>query len=323
MKLSVVTPLWQDRPPADNLDVAVNADRLGYPELWVGEMATYDAFAFATAVGNLTKQIALTIGPLAVSVRTPMTIAMGVASVAALTGRTTNAALGASSNVVVEQWHGKERLRTARHLDETAHILRGLLAGNKVDYSGELASCNGYHLRLEPSPTPITIAAFGPAAVRAAARRADRMLLNTLTPESLGRLRNQLDVEATKAGRESTPSLAVWLTCAVDPDPTATRQMLQALVGYLSAPGYSDMFIEAGFSDVVEFARTRPHPREVLAAMPEELISATGLIGDIVHIAGRLDAYRVAGADEICLVPATAGDPGGMRTLEAMQHLIR
>ena len=52
MKFSVVTPLWQDRPASENLDVAVNADRLGYPELWIGEMATYDAFAFATAVGG-------------------------------------------------------------------------------------------------------------------------------------------------------------------------------------------------------------------------------------------------------------------------------
>ena len=49
MKFSVVTPLWQDRPAAENMEIAVNADRLGYPELWIGEMATYDAFAFATA----------------------------------------------------------------------------------------------------------------------------------------------------------------------------------------------------------------------------------------------------------------------------------
>ena len=71
MKLSVVTPLWQDRPPADNMDVARTADQLGYEELWIGEMATYDAFAFATAAGLNTEQIGFSIGPLAVSVRTP------------------------------------------------------------------------------------------------------------------------------------------------------------------------------------------------------------------------------------------------------------
>jgi len=321
MKFSVVTPLWQDRPAAENLDLAIAADRLGYPELWIGEMATYDAFAFATAVGHKTQQIALSIGPLAVGVRTPMTMAMGIASVADLTGRQTGLALGASSTVVVEHWHGRARARTARQLDETAQIVRGLLAGEKVDFSGETASCRGYRLRLAAVHSPLTVAAFGPAAVRVAARRADRMLLNMVTPQSLGRLRGELAAAAEAAGRP-VPRLAVWLTCAVDPEPAAIQQLLQAIVGYLAAPGYAEMISEAGFAGLVEFARTRPHPRELLAAMPQELVAAIGLVGTEAEISRRLEEYRAAGADEICLVPATAGDPGGLRTLSVMSALL-
>ncbi|MFK8048784.1 MAG: LLM class F420-dependent oxidoreductase [Halioglobus sp.] len=317
MKFSVVTPLWQDRPAVENLDVAVNADRLGYPELWIGEMATFDAFAFATAAGNKTEKIALTLGPLAVSVRTPMTMAMGIASVATLTDRQTNLALGASSVVVVEEWHGRERARTATHLAETAQIVRRLLDGEKVDFSGELASSKGYRLRLDAPKTPITIAAFGPAAVRAAARYADRMVLNMVTPQSLMRLRAQMEDAAQKAGR-SAPKLAVWLCCAVDPEREAIDQMLRAVVGYLAAPGYAEMISEAGFAELVEFARTRPHPKELLAAMPDELMTAIGLVGTQAQIDARLEEYRAAGADEVCLVPATAGDPGGLKSLQAL-----
>ena len=317
MKFSVVTPLWQDRPAAENMDVAIAADRLGFPELWIGEMATYDAFAFATAVGHRTEKIALSIGPLPVGVRTPMTMAMGIASVADLTGRPTGLALGASSTVVVEQWHGRARARTAKQLDETAQIVRGLLAGEKVDFSGETVSCRGYRLRLAAVHSPLTVAAFGPAAVRVAARRADRMLLNMVTPQSLGRLRAELVAAAQSAGRP-VPQLAVWLTCAVDPEPAAIQQLLQAIVGYLAAPGYGEMISEAGFAGLVEFARTRPHPRELLAAMPQELVAAIGLVGTEAEIRRRLEEYRAAGADEICLVPATAGDPGGTRTLATM-----
>ena len=321
MKFSVVTPLWQDRPAAENMEVAVNADRLGYPELWIGEMATFDAFALATAVGGHTRQIALSIGPLAVSVRTPVTMAMGIASVAALTGRQVALALGASSTVVVEQWHGRPRSRTASHLDETAQIVRGLLAGDKVDFSGELASCRGYRLRLDAVSSPLTVAAFGPAAVRVAARRAERMLLNMVTPDSLARLRAELAAAAAAAGKP-TPQVAVWLSCAVDPAPEAIQQLLRAMVGYLAAPGYAEMFIEAGFSDLVRLARSRPHPGELLAAMPDELVAAVGLVGTETAIASRLEQYRAAGADEICLVPATAGDPAGARTLAAMARYL-
>jgi probable F420-dependent oxidoreductase len=318
MKFSVVTPLWQDRPAAENLQVAINADQLGYAELWIGEMATYDAFVLATNVGHHTDSIALAVGPLAVSVRTPMNMAMGVASVADVTGRPVSLALGASSTVVVEEWHGRERLRTAKHLAETARITRGLLAGEKVDFEGELASCKGYRLRLDPVPGALTVAAFGPAAVRAAARYSDRMLLNMVTPASLGRLRQQLDAAASEAGRDA-PSLAVWLTCAIDPPREAIDQLLRAIVGYLAAPGYSEMISEAGFAELVTFARSRPHPRELLAAMPDELVSAIGLVGSESSIQSRLDEYRAAGADEICLVPATAGDEAGRKTLEAMR----
>ncbi len=317
MKLSVVTPLWQDRPPAENLEVAINADRLGFPDLWIGEMATYDAFAFATAVGNKTGNIALTVGPLAVSVRTPMTMAMGIASVADLTGRQTNLALGASSTVVVEEWHGRQRQRTARHLAETAQIVRALLDGEKVNFEGEMASSKGYRLRLDTPPGSLTIAAFGPAAVRAAAQYADRMVLNMVTPASLARLRSQLDDAAKKYDRVA-PKLAVWLTCAVAPETKAVDQVLRAVVGYLAAPGYAEMIAEAGFADLVKFARTRPHPKELLAAVPGELASAIGLVGSVEEIDQRLQEYQAAGADEVCLVPATAGDPGGLRTLTAM-----
>ena len=317
MTISVVTPLWQDQPALDNVDVAHNAERLGYTDLWVGEMATFDAFAFATAVGSRPGAMALNIGPLAVSVRTPMTIAMGIASVAALTGRTTRVAIGASSKVVVEEWHGRPWARTARHLGETASVLRGLLNGEKVKFTGELARCNGYHLRTEPPGAHVTVAAFGQLAVKVAAQHGDRMLLNMVTPASAARLREQLEDAAKKAGRP-TPRLAVWLGCAVDPAGEAITQILRSKVGYLSAPGYSDMFTEAGFGELVEFAKTRPHPRKVLAAMPMELAASVGLTGDIDTVRARCAEYRAAGIDEICIAPATAGDPGAERTLSSM-----
>ena len=98
--LAVALGLWQDRPPHEALETARAADGLGYPELWIGEMATYDAFALATAVALQTERIALTLGPLAVGVRDPMTVAVGVASVAALGNRRTDVALGTSTHMI-------------------------------------------------------------------------------------------------------------------------------------------------------------------------------------------------------------------------------
>ncbi len=73
MKLSVSLGLWQDRSPEEALDTAPAAEAAGYPELWIGEMATWAAFALGTAIS----WISLTFGPPAVTVRDPATIAMG------------------------------------------------------------------------------------------------------------------------------------------------------------------------------------------------------------------------------------------------------
>ena len=230
-------------------------------------------------VAERTARAALTIGPLAVAVRDPVMIAMGAGSLAELTGRTVNVALGSSSPAVVEQWHGRRQERTALALAESATAVRTLLAGGKAEVRGEVISTRGFRLRTRAPATPLTIAAFGPGAVKVAARQADRMVINLVTPKSAARLVQMLHDECRAAGRP-VPPVAAWLAAVVDPSPAGTEQLRRGLVSYLSAPGYGEMFAEAGFGDVVRFARTRPHPGELLAAIPAEIVGHVSLAGD-------------------------------------------
>ena len=310
--------LWQDRPAAEVVRTAEVADALGYGEIWIGEMATFDAFALGAVVAERTARAALTIGPLAVAVRDPVMIAMGAGSLAELTGRTVNVALGSSSPVVVEQWHGRRRERTALALAESAAAVRTLLAGGKADVRGEVIGTRGFRLRTRAPGTPLTIAAFGRGAVRAAARQADRMVINLVTPKSAARLVQMLHDECRAAGRP-VPPVAVWLATAIDPNEAGIEQLRRGLVSYLPAPGYGEMFAEAGFGDVVRFARTRPHPRELLAATPPEVVEHVSLVGTGPAVRARLGEYADAGVDEVALVPGSSGaDPAGVATLTAL-----
>lgn len=317
--LGVVLSQAPGRNPAGVLDGARAADDLGYPELWLGEMAMFDAFALATAAAQVTSRIALTVGPLAVDVRTPVGIAMGVGSVAALTGRRVGVALGTSSPAVVERWHGRVRERGTARLADTAVAVRMLLAGKKVDYDGAALSTHGFRLLVAPAASTVTVAAFGERAVGVAARHADRMVLNLVTPATVRRLRGML--EAAVLPGSGLPRLAVWVPAALDPTPEAMSHLRRAKVGYLAAPGYGEMFTEAGFGDLVAFARSRPHPAEVLGRIPDELPAAVGAIGDAHTVRARVLEYFAAGADEVILNPATEGDPGGHATLALVRDL--
>jgi probable F420-dependent oxidoreductase len=316
-ELSVVLGMWPERDPLEALTTAGLADRFGYAGLWIGEMATFDAFALATAVGLQTERIRLTVGPLAVAVRTPLTMATGAASVAALTGRGVDLAIGSSSPRVVQDWHGRPPTGGPAHLEETVRVLRTLVAGGTTDATGRHARSTGARLRLPADGTTVTVAGFGPRAVAVAGRHADRLVLTTTPPAIAARYRRDLDAAATAAGRPA-PRLAVWLFTAVDPTPTDRTQLARAKVPYLATPGYRDVFTEAGFGDLVAMAERSPHPRELLTAVPDALVETFDLVGDQGAVLDRLAAYDAAGVDEVGILPTTAGDPGGARSLGAL-----
>lgn len=309
MRSEAVLGLWQDRPATEAMTTAGIASELGYGRLGIGEMATYDAFALATAVAQAVPRIQPVVGPLAVTVRTPVAIAMGVASVVSLTGRRTHLALGTSSKVVVERWHGRTRSGSADTLATTAREVRALLAG-------ERASESGFRLRVPGTDSTIAIAAFGPSAVRVAARHSDRMLLNMVTPAAVEDFRRALD----DAGGADVP-LSAWLVAAVDPGPEEIQQIRSAVVGYLAAPGYGEMFTRAGYGTLVEAARSGAHPRAVLGAIPDGFEQAVGLVGSRGEIRDRLDAYERAGLDTVCVVPVTAAGDAGETALETVAAL--
>jgi probable F420-dependent oxidoreductase len=321
MDISAVVGMWLDRPPEEALHTAVLADRLGFGELWIGETGTWDAFSLATAIGLATDRIAMTVGPLPVTVRDPAMIAMGAASVAALTRRRIGVALGTSSTPDVEEWHGRSRARAATVLEESAQAVAGLLAGGRSTGSGEVVRGSGFRLRLTPPDGPLSVAALGERAVAAAAAHADRMVINLVTPQIAADLKSRLETAAAKAGRPA-PRLVAWMPAAVDPVPESYAQLIWNIVPYLSAPGYARNLAAAGFTEAVELARGGTAPRDLLPALPLEMAGTIGLAGDMAAVRARLAAYENAGVDEVAVVPVTGGDPGGERTLTALRKLV-
>ncbi|MEU0949581.1 LLM class F420-dependent oxidoreductase [Streptomyces canus] len=316
MDFSVVAVAREDDSPVEEpLRVAVAADRLGYREVWAGEGPTWDSFVLATAIGRATERVALTAGPVPVNVRDAYTTARGAASVAALVGRSVGVALGTSSKRVVEGVHDRPRARPAAVLEEQAAAVRRFLHASPGE---PVVPGSPFHRRLPPPGGPLTVAAFGPRAIATAAAHADRMLLDVVSPEQVRALRAELDAAARKAGR-TPPALAAWLPAAVDPDPESLAQVLGSIAGYLTVPGYSEVFAESGFGEAVELAASGADRETLVRALSAAAAGTVGLVGDLDAVRARVDAYAQAGLDEIALVPATAGDPGGERTLTALR----
>ena len=316
-RIEVALPFWLDRPDEEALDIALAAREAGFETLWIGEMATYDAFALATAVGHRAPGLRLKLGPLALGVRSPVALALGASSVASLTGSKVDIALGASSPAIVAGWHDRQWAQHASRMRETIECLRTILAGTRVDYTGQHVRSRGFRLRKPMPDSRIAVGAFGPAMTRVAARHADEVVLNLVPPARVADMRAIIDAEAAAAGR-IPPRLTVWVPVAVNPGDAALGQLAAQLAVYLAPPGYGEMFSELGFLDLVQRARAGARRVELATAVPVALLDQVCALGSPEGIAARLQAYHDAGADTVAIVPSTAEDPCGAATLNAV-----
>ena len=312
-----VLPYWLDRPDEEAIEIALEVKRAGLGALWIGELATFDAVALATAIGHRADGLRLKLGPLAVGVRDPVSFALAVSTVATLTGSEVDLALGASSPVIVAGWHDRPLLHPATQMRETIECLRPILAGERSEYDGEHVRSHGFRLRRPCPQTRICVAAFGPAMTRIAALHGDELVLNLVAPEHVRTVRETIEAEAAAAGRPA-PRLAVWVSVALDPGEAARAQLAGQLAIYLAPPGYGEMFSQLGFGELVERARAGARRSELASAVPPELLEQVCAIGSADEVIARISAYHEAGADVVGVVPSTAEDPGGRRVLSAI-----
>ncbi|WP_292988806.1 LLM class F420-dependent oxidoreductase [Mycobacterium sp.] len=320
--IEAVLPFWLDRPDLEALEIAEAVQAAGIRGLWIGEMATFDAFALATAIGVRAPRVGLRLGPLPVSVRTPASIALGASSVAAVTGAEVDVALGASSPFIVSGWHDRDWSHSAARMRETIECLRPILCGERADYDGRFVRSHGFRLRNPLPHSRIGVGAFGPSMLKLSARIADEVVLNLVTVQRVSQIRQQIEQHATAAGRVP-PHVTAWIPVAVRPGAAALRQLAGQVAVYLAPPGYGEMFIELGYADLVERARAGARRADLAAAIPVELAGQLAALGTPEQVADRIRAYLDAGADTVAVIPVTAEDPAGRIALGCAADIAR
>lgn len=322
MKVSVALPYWLDRPSEEAIAIARTTADVGIPELWVGEMLTYDAFGLAGALAVQHPSIELTIGPLAIGVRDPVAMALGVATVSSLGDRPAHLALGASSPMVVDDWHGRPYEKVLATMEETAIVARTALAGDRTDFQGEAVRSRGFRLRTGTGGSSLSIAAFGPKMLEVAGRIADRVVLAHVAPSQVASVRRRIDEVAAAAGRPR-PTLVVWCMAAIRSGEATVEQLKRNLVIYVKAPGYRAMFEEAGFGELVQAGQDGASPKELLARMPVEMVQLLAPLGSTEAVVAQIEALQGAGADEVCLVPSTVEDDAAETLLSEIVGVVR
>ncbi len=319
------------------VELAVEAERLGYQVCWAAEAYGSDAVTVLSYVAARTTALGVGAAVLQIPARTPAMTAMTAASLDTLSAGRFHLGLGVSGPQVSEGWHGVRFDKPLARTREYVSIVRDALARRDVSAPGPhyplpLPDGPGKALRLSLHPLrtdiPLYLAAVGPKNLELAGEIADGWLAIFFSPEHA-----ELSLAAVRAGREraGTPGLDGFDVVASTPvvigdDPVAAADPLRPYVAlYVGGMGsrkqnfYNALARRMGFeqaADQVQELYLAGRPRDAAAAVPAELIAATSLIGPVPAVRDRLQALAQTGVGTVAVTPHA-------RTQEERVHMLR
>ena len=309
---------WQD-----TLDFVIGAEKLGIDSAWSAEAWGMDAVAPLAYVAAKTERIGLGTGIMQISARAPAVTATTALTMATISGNRFMLGLGASGPQVVEGLHGVAFSKPMTRMRETIAILRMAFRGKKLQFPGEhfqLPRLGGegkpLRLALAANPDiPIYLATLAPRALEVTGELADGWLGTCFVPEQSHKFTEHMKRGAERAGRSMTDiTLSAQTGLAFGHDVEQIVESLRpGLAFQLGAMGsaktnfYNDAFKRSGFEESatrVQSLWKQGKRAEATAAVADEMILKTNLIGTDDMIRERLRAYQAAGIDTISAAPA-------------------
>lgn len=308
-------------------ELAREAERLGYGELWSEEAGGGDAVTSIAAAAVLTRDVVLGTGIIPAFGRAPAVVAMEAAGLQLLSGGRFRLGLGASTATIATSWRGEPYQRPLTRLLEYVDVVRRLMAGEKVTHHGEV-HLDGFRLQL-PSPLPpvppVYLAALGGRMLAAAAQHADGVILGNMTPKGVAQAVGAVAVAREAAGRgQSEVDVIGRVSILVEEDLERARILVGRIAGfYLSTDVYRRSLTRQGHGHVIEEFAGRWDGGEraaAVAGLSDEVLSAFAVFGDLDAVTSRVTEFRTAGLEVPLLYPIISS--GDRDSTEALARAV-
>jgi probable F420-dependent oxidoreductase len=258
-------------------------DDTGYDSVWSAESTEFDGFTPLVVAAEHSTRLRLATGIVNVYTRGPALLAQTAAALANVSNGRFVLGLGASSNVIVEQWNGIPFRRPLAKVEETVDYLRTVLAGER--------GAGGFRLAPPPDePVPIVLAALRDRMLGLAARMADGAFTNFLPLSRTAQVVDAFGVPEKE--------LACRFFSIHGPEDEALTSAKRIFVAYATVPVYAEFFRWLGFAgeiDPVVDAWTAGDRKRAVELAPERLVREIFLLGPVEAQRERLAEFGLAG----------------------------
>jgi len=216
-------------------------DTVWIPETW--GMENFSMLSLACVENKFSK-----IGSSIINIysRSPSLIAMGAATVDTISNKRLVLGLGTSTKPLIEDFHGDKFEKPVKRMKEYVEIIRLILTGKTINYSGEIFSLKDFSLLIKPprNTIPIYLAAVNQKMVELAWEIADGVIFY-LRPKNeikstITRMKNQKKIDTT---------LQI-ITCIHDDSEKAIFRAKKTIAFYVSVGKiYREFLAQNGFKN--------------------------------------------------------------------------
>ena len=350
LKLGLNLGYWGIGPHGDEAtEIVQAAERLGFDSVWAAESYGSDAVSVLAYLAAKTETIQLGAAILQVPARQPAAAAMAGVTIDALSGGRFIFGFGPSGPQVSEGWYGvpyeKPWGRTREYVEivqqivaregrlsyEGKHFTLPLKEGEGVTGQGKALKLNIHPLRNE---IPVYLGAIGRKSVELAAEIADGWIPIFFSVDKWREAWGEhIDAGLAKSGRSGedftvSPSVQV----AIGGDLDAARGLVKAgLLLYLGGMGskktnfYADLTRRFGFAEAADEVQTLyldGKRDQAYAAIPDELVDATAMIGTEEEVAARVKRFADAGVGRMIVSPMHGNLDENVHCLERLSEMV-
>jgi F420-dependent oxidoreductase-like protein len=318
MKLSATAGYWSSGPPPAAPDLFIEAERIGFDQLWTAEAYGSDAWTPLAWWGSRTSRIGLGTAVSQLSARPPVTLAMTAMTMDHLTQGRVLLGIGTSNPQVVEGWYGQPYPRPLERTREYIDIVRKVIAREEpVSYEGkhyqlplQAGTGLGKPLRsiLHPyrKDIPIYLGAEGPRNVALAAEIADGWNVIFFSPAMNDFYAGALAEGFARPGARHTSEtfdvvggpMAIIVDDDIERAADLIRPTLALYIGGMGARGVNfhyEVFARMGYEGearAIQDFYLAGDKKSAIAAVPLKLVEDVALIGPWAKIADEIPRWK-------------------------------
>ena len=350
LELGLNLGYWGIGPQGEEaIEIVEAAERLGYDSVWAAESYGSDAVSVLAYLAAKTETIGLGAAILQVPARQPAAAAMAGVTIDALSNGRFIFGFGPSGPQVSEGWYGVPYEKPWGRTREYVEIVKQVVArGGRLEYEGkhftlpltdgEGVTGQGKALKLNIHPVrneiPVYLGAIGRKSVELAAEIADGWIPIFFSVDKWREAWGEhIETGLAKGGRSrETFMVSPSVQVAIDGDLDAARGLVKAgLLLYLGGMGskktnfYADLTRRFGFAEVADEVQSLyldGKREEAYAAIPDELVDATAMIGTEGEIAERVKQFADEGVDRMIVSPVHGDFDQNVRTLEKLSEMV-